>query len=141
MKLLLNISNHTSNKWSDKQKEGWDKIVDIPFPQIDPNATIKDIHNLVADYLKEIIDNVLIESDNIIDGIDDFNHPIETSIMLQGEFSFCYLLFQLLMNNSPTDFGFDIVIPTTERKTIETVNSDGTVSKTSIFEFVQWRKI
>jgi hypothetical protein len=31
-KLLLNISNHPSREWEDAQKEGWDIIVDIPFP-------------------------------------------------------------------------------------------------------------
>jgi hypothetical protein len=30
---------------------------------------------------------------------------------------------------------------TTERKTIESTNPDGIVSKTSIFEFIQWREL
>ncbi len=36
MKVLINHSNHPHSGWGDKQKEGWDKIVDIPFPNIKP---------------------------------------------------------------------------------------------------------
>ena len=34
MKKLLVISNHPVEKWSDEQKEGWDVIEYIPFPNI-----------------------------------------------------------------------------------------------------------
>jgi len=35
---LFNISNHSSEKWNDKQKKGWDEIVDIPqFYKVEKN--------------------------------------------------------------------------------------------------------
>lgn len=135
MKLLLNISNHTSDKWSDKQKEGWDKIKDIPFPQIDPYKSIIHIHTLAEDYLKEILDTIQFEIDSIEDKDIFTECPIETYIMLQGEYTFCYLLRDMIKDN------YIFVIPTTERKTVEKVKEDGIVEKTSVFEFVQWRKI
>ena len=38
-KMLINISNHSSDKWSMKQHlmaEKYGEIVDFPFPEIDP---------------------------------------------------------------------------------------------------------
>lgn len=130
MKILLNISNHPSDKWSEKQKDGWDIIKDIEFPNINPYASTDEIvsdANHMAWTLPAIIENNLPK--NRIVANDEYY------IMLQGEFTFCYLLRDLIKDD------YTFVIPTTERKTIETANGDGTVSKISVFEFVQWRKI
>lgn len=40
--MLLNLSNHPSSLWCDEQKKAaetlFGEIVDLPFPQVDPNG-------------------------------------------------------------------------------------------------------
>ncbi len=123
MKLLINLSNHNSQSWSEKQKSGWDKIIDVQFPTIDPNVSINDVSKIVQDYFVKVND--------IISKLDS---EYDVYLNLQGEFSFCYLF---LLYYYPC---FKFVIPTTERKVIEVKDGDKVV-KQSVFEFVQWREI
>ncbi|MFN7182402.1 MAG: hypothetical protein ACK4NF_06980, partial [Planctomycetota bacterium] len=57
---------------------------------------------------------------------------------LVGEFSFCYTLFSLIKEKG---VNITLAIATTERKTVETIGSDGKVVKNAVFEFVRWRFI
>ena len=45
MKILLNVSTFPSRKWSEEEKKGWNKIIDIFPPKILPEATIKEVEN------------------------------------------------------------------------------------------------
>lgn len=120
MKILINHSNHPSSKWEETQLHGWDKIIDLYFPNVEPELDTND-----KKFKKLIIDNL----DKILQ-IQRENPEYSIFIMLQGEFSYCFLLFQRLK-----EYGFNIAIPTTKR--LVTENPDG--SKTSKFQFVRWR--
>ena len=118
MKKLLNISNHSSKNWSDAQKAGWAEIIDIQFPNVPSTANFEQVNNMACQICEQI-GKFLNENPN-------------SKVMLQGEFTLCAIVFA-----SVSDFPF--IFPTTERKVIETVNADGTTTKTAVFEFVQWR--
>jgi len=47
MLALINHTNHPSSKWSEKQKEGFDKIIDLPFPNISPTASDNEVWEIV----------------------------------------------------------------------------------------------
>lgn len=131
MNILFNISNHSSDKWSVAQKQNWDRVIDIPFPNIDPNwDTAEVIENAVSPIAGKLGELVTQEFGQT---------PAELNIMLQGEFSFCHLFKEVMDKNLNGD---KVVwwIPTTERKTVEKVKEDGTTEKISIFEFCRWRK-
>lgn len=119
MKILINHSNHPVEKWSEEQKAGWDKIVDLPFPAIDPHADMEEIEKIALENFKKIREIAVRE------GADKNS----IYVMLQGEFSYCYTLFHSIRNL------FLIAIPTTERVVEE--KPDG--SKVSVFKFVRWR--
>ncbi|WP_353684354.1 hypothetical protein V4D30_00800 [Thermodesulfovibrio sp. 3907-1M] len=121
MRILINHTNHPSQKWDEKQKEYWSEIIDLPFPSIDPKATTEEVDTIAMINFLEI--------DKIAKEITDKNSNASIFIMLQGEFTYCYLLYQKIRNKFP------IAIPTTERKVIEKENGE----KISIFEFVRWR--
>ena len=119
-RILINVSNHPSSSWSDEQKFGWDKIIDIPFPEIDPSMEMSDIHNLankVYGQIEEICKNKS-PGDYI-------------GVMLQGEYTFCYVLFLKLISL------VDIYVPVSRRNVVE--NPDG--SKTVKFKFDGWRRV
>ena len=127
MKILINLTNHASSKWSDKQKEGWDAIVDLPFPNINPKASTEEIQHLANTYLENIKDIA-----NSTEG--------QIYLCLQGEYTFCYEL--LLKINSSKDLdNIKLAIPTTERNVIEKLKEDGTVEKVATFDFCQWREL
>jgi hypothetical protein len=122
MKILINISNHPSARWSEEQKRGWDRIIDIPFPPISPEWGEETVHQMSYD-IREQVEKIKAEV-----GI-----PF---VMVQGEFSLCYLLYEKLRNS-----GYKIAIPTTARQVVEESQPDGSVVKKNIFRFVRWRII
>ena len=128
--LLINLSNHKSDGWSDDQKAGY-YIVDLPFPNIDPNMTTQDVKKIVNEYEERIW--------GIVKEVASSNphpeHYVKVHIMLQGEYTFCYLLFDIIRHTEWT-----LMIPTTERIVEEKI-VDGKTIKTSIFKFVKWRMI
>ena len=126
--LLINLSNHSSTNWSDEQKFGF-HIIDLPFPNIDPNADVSDVKKTVKEYEERIW--------GAIREVEDSNshpeHYVKVHIMLQGEYTFCYLLLDTIRHTE-----WLMAIPTTERVVEEKV-VDGKVMKTSVFKFVRWR--
>ena len=116
MKILINVSNHPSEGWSEEQKKGWDGIVDIQFPAVDPGLNEKEIWALGGELVR-VIENKMAENST-------------RYIMLQGEFSLCAVVQFLLSIHDGVVFCY----PTTERKV--TVEGD---KKISIFRFKRWR--
>lgn len=120
MKKFLNISNHPSGRWTERQLEaakGYGDIIDIPFPQIEPEAGTEDIALLAEEYLRKI-------------------EPHEVSaVMVQGEFTFSYALIKRLRKMNIT-----VVAACTKRKVEEQILPDGAVVKNSIFEFCGFRE-
>lgn len=110
IKTLVNISNHPSDKWSEDQKVGFEKIIDIVFPGI------------------SLQDNVEIIADDIYTKIHDGLKlmPWDAAIMVQGQHVATFAIVACLLNA-----GYKVLSAYTKR--IVTDNPDG--SKTSIFRF------
>jgi len=139
-KILLNISNHQLKDWDKKQREGWDEIINIPFPNVNPRFSEKETD--------ELEDKIIEKIREAINGRKE-----KFYCMLQGEFSVCYGIFwklkryykkyrifsyneHFIEGKEPMEFPINFVIPTTERIVEE---KDGV--KKSIFKFVSWREI
>jgi len=129
-KILVNCSNHPSTRWSEEQRQGWDVIVDVPFPDVKPNWDTLDRGYLdtLADLRKAII--------MAFEDARQAGEDAEEYLMLQGEFSLCYTLFGERHVTFPR---VRFVVPTTERVSVEETLPDGTTKKTQVFRFVRWR--
>lgn len=117
--LFLNLSNHLSDKWGEAQLDAaraYGKVVDMPFPEIDPGATTEEIYILAEEYAEEITSR----------------YPDrDLTVHIMGEMTFCFRLVTLLHAR-----GVRCVASTTQRKTSEL--ADG--KKESIFEFQEFRE-
>ena len=117
--LFLNLSNHSSDKWGEAQLDAaraYGKVVDMPFPKIDPGATTEEIYILAEEYAEEITSR----------------YPDrDLTVHIMGEMTFCFRLVTLLHAR-----GVRCVASTTQRKTSEL--ADG--KKESIFEFQEFRE-
>lgn len=115
--MLLNISNHPSTLWPEKQVQmanrQFGEIKDLSFPQIDPEAD----EALVGDLAGEYLDRILTLKPK--------------AVHLMGELTFTFELVQRLKNH-----GISVLASTTHR--ISDVLPDGT--KISKFEFVRFRQ-
>ena len=125
--MLINVSNHPSDKWSNTQMQAahdaFGEVSDLPFPQVPACADEKEVYKLVDSYLKAII-NILASSDNATN-----------AVMVQGEYTFTYMLVERLR-----DRGIKAVNACSERQVVEAVNADGTTLKHSSFMFVRFRR-
>jgi len=121
--MLVNLSNHPSAKWGEKQKntaiEQYGNVEDIPFPQVPPTATSEDIKAMAAAYVKQIRELAKVKN----------NQPFAVHIM--GEMTLIFRIISLLKRTN-----IRCVASTTFRDTID--HPDG--SKTFKFEFIQFRE-
>lgn len=119
--MLLNLSNHPFESWSEKQvlaaKSSYGEIINLPFPPVDPVATSEEVAQLALQY-KDIIKNLCVGN-------------ASPTIHLMGEMTFSFLLASLLLKE-----GINVVCSTTKRIAQE----DGFGKKVSQFEFVQFRE-
>ena len=118
--MFINISNHGSDRWGKKQlqmAEKFGKIIDVPFPKINPRGTSAYIDELVEEYYEKIM---------------QYDHP---TVMLQGEYLFTYRLVKKLK-----DAGVRVVAGCSERRTIECINEAGFTERNSVFEFVDFKE-
>ncbi len=120
--MLINLSNHASNTWSEQQmqaaNEQYGDIVDMAFPSVDPSVDEEGIEQLANEYLGKITEMA--------------NHNKRKPVVhLMGEFSFTYALVNKLKAE-----GIDVIVSTSERQT--EMNADG--SKTIRFDFVRFRR-
>lgn len=117
--MLVNFSNHPSQYWDNRQKEAslcYGELIDIPFPQIGPNATDKELQELSLQYVQRIV---------------SLDNPESITAHIMGEMTFTFMVVSKLK-----ELGIKCVASTTERKT--TYNADGT--KMSEFQFVKFRE-
>lgn len=121
--MLINLSNHPLNKWSEAQRraaEGlFGTVVDIPFPTIEPTATLNDVEKTVMDYVQ-----------NCILHLKQHTTDKNQAIHIMGEYTFVYLFVKEMEKQK-----IQCVASTTER--MATDNADGT--KNTLFQFVQFR--
>lgn len=123
--MLINLSNHPSDKWSEKQKQvataQFGAIRDMPFPNIPPEIDIKGVAEIALQQIALILQSNKTET-----------QPTDISILLNGEQSFLIVFYLLATKNE-----LPCYVATSERNTV--MNEDG--SKTVQFNFVQFRKI
>lgn len=119
--MLINLSNHPSHLWSEKQiseaNTQFGEVIDIPFPSVDPDSDIKWTEKIAGEYLELILQTAAQSMGN-------------TVVHLMGEFSFVFRLLLLLRNS-----GLKAVCSTSQREVI--TNEDG--SKTVKFDFRRFR--
>lgn len=117
--MLINLTNHPSSRWSDKQKaaaEVYGEIVDLPFPVIDEAGDEKYIATLADEYLNKIVN--LSDTQSVV-------------VHLMGEQTFSYALIKRLRER-----GITCVASTTKRIVKEEV--PGKKSEV-IFQFERFR--
>jgi hypothetical protein len=116
--MLLNLSNHPSTAWSPEQLDAATKqfggVIDLPFPNIDPYASSKEVRDVVEDY----IGKALLEHEGI------------QHIHIMGEMTFVHRFVSRVMPD-----GIKCYASTTERTVLE--EADG--RKTVQFKFIQFR--
>lgn len=116
---FLNISNHPSRNWDDEQLSEamkYGEIVDIPFPDIDPNFDKFKI--------KEMAERMF---NNILNSYSEK----EITVHVMGELTFCYSLVSMLER-----VGIRCLASCSYRNTI--VCQEG--KKLSVFRFVRFRE-
>ena len=119
MTAFINISNHPSNKWSARQLQAAlalaSEVIDVPFPNVPSTASTEDGKALAEEVVSKV--------------------PSSASIALvQGEMTLTFSIVRQLQKR-----GINAVAACSERRSVETVNQDGTTTKTAVFEFTQFR--
>lgn len=120
MGIFINFSNHPSKNWGEKQigkALEYGEIVDIPFPAVDPSADLSEIERLAEQCVEKIMGYA------------------PDAVMCQGEFSLSYSVISKLQSK-----GIYCLAACTDRDTVEELQSDGTMCKTSKFDFIQFRE-
>ena len=118
--MLINLSNHPSDQWSEKQRicaAVYGEILDMRFPQIDPCATSEDIDELVGSCYERIMAHG------------------KPAVMLQGEYIFTYRLVTRLKAA-----GITVLAGCSARRTTEYVDEAGKTIKKSEFEFMGFKE-
>jgi len=120
--MLINLSNHNSNNWSEAQwnsaTKDYNVIIDIDFPVVDPNWSPDEVSYLAFTYSQKCI-KLLKNSTDILN-----------AVHIMGEMTFCFALINILKKE-----GIMCVASTTERNTME-ING----KKTSVFNFIKFRE-
>ena len=118
--MFINISNHSSEKWSkgqlDEAKRLAGEIRDIPFPNVPADMGEGWIRSMAQDLCRQVLNLASFE---------------DAVVMVQGEFSLTVSLVLILHS-----LKYKCVAACSERQTVE--NADG--SKTARFEFVRFRE-
>jgi len=126
--MFFNFSNHPSESWSDEQLQAahqigeCDKVVDIPFPNVDPNMSELGVSRLAKQYVTMILNKL---------AHDDMTPCV---VMAMEDFNLTYAFVNEAHRN-----GIRCVAGTTERNAVTVDNPDGTQTKTSTFKFVRFR--
>ncbi len=125
--MLINFTNHPSDRWPDDQKkcaiELYGAVKDLPFPAVPTGAGATEVIGMADG----IIDKIL--------AMKEENPASEAfAVMAQGEFTLTYAVVSRLRN-----LGITVLSAVTERiSTEEVVN--GEVRKTAIFRFAGFRE-
>ena len=118
--MFLNISNHKSENWSVNQineAEKYGKIIDIPFPAVNPRESDEYMDDLVDEYYQKVM---------------EYEKP---TVMVQGEFVFTYRLV-----NQLKQAGIKVVASCSERRVTEEIDENGCTIRRSQFELVKFRE-
>ena len=117
--MLINLSNHPSQYWGDRQMEAaccYGDVVDLPFPVVAPDADSQKLQIMAQDCVQKIL------------SMGDVN---SITVHIMGEMTFTFMVVTRLK-----ELGIRCVASTTERKV--TYTSDGV--KQTEFSFVRFRE-
>lgn len=116
---FINCSNHPSAKWSEAQlnaAKAYGEIIDVPFPNVAPEATTAEVHDLAF---------------RLFQTIGGYGKVGDLIVHIMGEMTVvCDVVQQLQLAGIPC-------VASTTRRIAEEM-PDGT--KVSRFEFVQFRE-
>ena len=118
--MIINFSNHPSERWSVEQREAaeaYGQIMDLPFPIVPPQASEDEIAAMADDYAARIMTMAENQED--------------TAIHIMGEMTLTFAIVTRLMTQ-----GITCLASTTERL----VRTDPDGSKVATFKFVQFRR-
>lgn len=118
--VLVNLSGRSYETWSPEQleatKEFASKVVDVPYPNIPPTASTKELKEIVNKTMNEVM---------------SYNPK---TVLCGAEMVTTHEFVNRLQKN-----GIKVVNATSERVSHEKLNDDGTVTKEFVFEFKQFR--
>lgn len=120
MSVFINLTNHPSSKWSEKQlaaAKEYGEVIDIPFPVIDPYADSAEIDRAVDEYFSKIT---------------KYDSP---TVLIQGEFIFTYRMISRLKEN-----GIKTVAGCSIRQSSEVIDADGVTNKKVRFDFIAFKE-
>ena len=111
---MINLSNHPLQDWSKAQasaaQQQFNAIIDLPFPEVDPDWEISTVYNLATVIAKQCL--------QILEKSTDPHNAIH----VMGELTFCFQFVRLMQQH-----GVVCLASTTER--IAEVTANGKVSR------------
>lgn len=116
--MLINLSNHPSDKWDRRQLDAaseYGKIIDIPFPAVAPDGDEQYIRLL---------------SDKMVEAIAGLAEKEDVTVHIMGEMTFTYLMVDSLLKA-----GISCIASTTGR-----IVRDNGNYKESEFRFIRFRR-
>ena len=117
--MFVNFTNHPSDKWDTDQKNAanaYGEIIDIPFPDVDPEYGEEDVRKLAGECVEKIM---AVNPD---------------CVLCQGEFCLSYSVI-----NAMKAAGIKVVAACSKRVAVENV-IDGKTVRVSHFQFVKFRE-
>lgn len=118
--MFYNISNHPATGWGTEQTLAAQflggELQDVKFPNVPPTCGGAEVAVLAEGIASTI--------------------PAGSVAMVMGDFSLTVALCRLFPAK-----GVKVVFATTDRATVETVQPDGSILKTSVFRFVRFRDL
>ncbi|MCR4892940.1 MAG: hypothetical protein K5989_12255 [Lachnospiraceae bacterium] len=120
--MFINLSNHPSEKWDEKQRkaaEEYGNIMDIKFPAVESHGD----ERYILDLAKEFVESIMEYANE------------ELAVMVQGEFTLTFAIVSELKER-----GIRVVSACSERNVHNEVNSEGEEVKVTRFEFVRFRE-
>jgi hypothetical protein len=118
--MLVNFTNHPSEKWSLEQIQAatkYGEIRDMLFPGVDPAASEAEIEAMAEQYCDRI------------------ESLAPAAVLCQGEFTLCYSVVQRLHER-----GIRVFAACSKRDVIEKETEDGSTEKLAVFSFVRFRE-
>ena len=118
--ILVNFTNHPSGFWEKAQREEalkYGEIVDVPFPHVNEFADTQEISRLSQKYIEKIVEMK------------------PAAVVCQGEFCLSYQVIKQLKERN-----IKVMAACSKREAFETKIEDGSIVKTAVFRFVQFRE-
>lgn len=121
-KFFINLSNHRNMGEAQlAAAESFGTVADYPFPNVPTNATVEEIGRM---------------ADKVVSDIETtYGTGPDITVMVMGEMTLVYSLVARLQAKQ-----IRCVVACTERKTVERQLADGTIEKTSVFDFAGFRE-